>query len=370
MTKDYYQTLGVSKGANKEDIKKAYKELAKKYHPDVSKEPDAEAKFKEVSEAYAILSDDSKRQQYEQFGSEGFQQRYSQEDIFRNFNFEDVFGDIFGERENPFESFFGGGSRRRKSRGNDLRLDIKIKFEEAAFGCKKETRIKKPEKCEECQGTGSKDKKLEICQQCRGTGQVRISRRTPFGTFTQVGGCDECGGQGKTIASPCPTCRGEGRVIKEKTIKINIPKGVDNGNQLKVKGEGEQGARGSSAGDLYVVIHVEESEIFTREGNDVILELPLTFSQAALGDEIKIPTLEKELKLKIPSGTQNATRFRVKGEGIPYLDGYGKGDLYVVVNIVTPKSVSKEQKKLFEQLKKTEEKKSLLDRIKEFAKGN
>jgi len=200
MAKDYYQTLGLSKGANKEEIKKVYKELAKKYHPDVSKEPNAEEKFKEVSEAYAILSDDTKRQQYDQFGNEGFHQKYSQEDIFRNFNFEDVFGDIFGNEGNsPFEAFFGGGSRKKRNRGNDLRYDLSIKFEEAAFGFTKEIRVKKLEICEECQGTGSKDKKTNACEECEGTGQIRVSRRTPFGTFTQVGTCGECNGQGTSV---------------------------------------------------------------------------------------------------------------------------------------------------------------------------
>ena len=368
MAKDYYQTLGLSKNANKEDIKKAYKELAKKYHPDVSKEANAEEKFKEVSEAYAILSDDTKRQQYEQFGSEGFQQRYSQEDIFRNFNFDEVFGDMFND--SPFEMFFGGRSSKRKNRGNDLRYDMEIKFEEAAFGITKEIKVKKPESCEECQGTGSKDEKLGSCKKCQGTGQVRMSRRTPFGTFTQVGTCDECNGEGRRILNECKKCNGEGRILKEKTIKINIPAGVDHGSQLKIKGEGEKGIRGSTSGDLYVVLHVKESEIFERQGNDLVLEIPLTFSQAALGDEIKIPTLEKEVKLKIPTGTQTNTKFRLKGEGIPYLDGYGRGELYVIVKIITPTSISKEQKKLLEQLQKTEDKKSFIEKIKDLAKGS
>ncbi len=366
MAKDYYHSLGLNKNASKEEIKKVYKELAKKYHPDVSKEQNAEEKFKEVSEAYAILSDDTKRQQYDQFGSEGFHQKYSQEDIFRNFNFEDVFGDVFGD--SPFEMFFGGGGRRRKNRGSDLRYDMKIEFEEAVFGCTKEIKVKKPEPCEECKGTGSKDGKLNACRECEGAGQVRASKRTPFGTFTQVTTCPECHGEGKIITNHCNNCKGQGRLIKEKTIKINIPPGVDQDSQLKVRGEGESGIRGTTAGDLYIVINVEESEIFERQGNDIILEIPLSFSQAALGDEIKIPTLEKEIKLKIPEGTQTGMKFRLKGEGIPYLDGYGKGDLYIIVSIITPKSLSKEQKKLLEQLKKTEDKKSLLDRIKEFAK--
>lgn len=366
MAEDYYNILGVSKNVGKEDLKKAYKDLAKKYHPDVNKDKGAEDKFKKISEAYAVLSDDVKRQQYDQFGSEGFHQRYSYEDIFRGFDIDDIFGDMFDG--SPFEMFFGGG-RKRQRRGRDLRYDLEISFEEATFGCTKEVEIKKLDSCDECNGSGSKDGKLDICNECDGTGQVRVSRRTPFGNLTQITTCNICNGEGKSIKNPCKKCEGSGRITKGKKIKINIPAGVDNESQLRVSRGGETGVRGSTTGDLYVVIHVKESEIFERDGYDIYLEVPISFSQAALGDEVKVPTLEKEVTFKIPAGTQPGTKFKLAGKGIPYLDGYGRGDEFVIARVVTPKSLSKEQKKLLEELKKTEEKKSLIDKIKEFAKG-
>jgi len=368
MAEDYYEVLGLKKDASKEEIKKAYKTLAKKYHPDVNKESDSAEKFKKISEAYAVLSDDTKRPQYDQFGKEGFQNKYSQEDIFRNFDFNDIFGDIFSGDGSPFEMFFGGG-RKRQKRGRDLRYDIEIEFEEAIFGCTKEIEIKKLDICDTCDGTGSKDGKLEACKECNGTGQVRVSRRTPFGSFVQVTGCSACNGEGKTITHPCKECNGSGRAHKIKKLKINIPAGVDNESQLRVNKEGESGVRGSISGDLYIVIYVKESEIFEREENNIYLEVPISFSQAALGDEVKIPTLEKEVTLKIPSGTQPGDKFKLSGKGAPYVDGYGRGDQIVIVRVITPKSLNKEQKKLFEELKKNEDKKSLLDKIKEFAKG-
>jgi len=369
MADDYYQTLGVSKSTSKEDIKKAYRDLAKKYHPDISKEKDASEKFKKISEAYAVLGDDTKRSQYDQFGSSGFQQRYSQEDIFRGFDFNDIFGDIFGDGDDVFNMFSHGGSRGRHNRGRDLAYELKIDFKEAVFGCTKEIEIETLGSCDACDGSGSKDRKFETCSTCRGAGQVRISRRTPFGTFSQVSTCDECSGEGKIIKTKCKECNGTGRKTRYKTIKVKVPAGVDNGAKLKVSRAGEAGVRGSSAGDLYVILKVADSDIFERDDNDLYLHVPISFSLAALGDEVKVPTLEKEIGIKIPSGTQSGTKFRLKGQGVPYLDGYGRGDLYVIIDVVTPKSLNKEQKKLFEDLKKTEEKKSLLDKIKEFAQG-
>lgn len=367
MAEDYYNILGVSKNSSKEEIKKAYKSLAKKYHPDVNKDHGDGEKFKKISEAYAVLSDDNKKAQYDQYGEAGFHQKYSQEDIFRGFDVNDIFGDFF-RGDNPFEMFFGGGSRRRTKRGHDLRYDMTISFDEAVLGTTKEIEIEKQAECEECNGTGSSDGKLEVCENCNGAGQVRVSRRTPFGSFTQVAGCNECNGEGKTITYPCNNCKGNGRTKKIKIVKINIPAGVDNGSQLRISREGEAGVRGSNYGDLYVVLHVKPSEIFHRREYDLILEVPITISQAALGDEIKVPTLDKEVSIKIPEGTQPGTQLRLKGKGVPYIDGYGKGDLYVIVNVAIPKRLNKEQKKLFEEIKKSEEKKSLIDRIKEFAK--
>ncbi len=366
MTEDYYQILGVSKSASKEDIKKSYRELAKKFHPDVNKDKDASEKFKKISEAYAVLSDDTKRTQYDQFGSTGFHQRYSQEDIFSGFDFNDVLGDVFGN-DDVFKMFFGG---RRKSdrRGRDLGYEMDISFEEAVFGCTKEIEIETLDSCDKCNGSGSKDSKYSVCDECNGAGQVRVSKRTPFGSFTSVGACSECNGEGKIIHDKCKNCNGTGRAAKRKKVKVKVPAGVDNKSRLRISRAGEAGFRGSTAGDLYVILNVKPSEIFEREDNDLFINVPISFSQAALGDEIKVPTLEKEINIKIPSGTQSGAKFRLSGKGVPYLDGYGKGDLYIIINVATPKHLSKEQKKLFEDLKKTEEKKSLLDKIKEFAK--
>lgn len=366
MEEDYYKILGVSKSASKEEIKKNYRELAKKYHPDVNK--DGAEKFKKISEAYAVLSDDTKRSQYDQFGSTGFHQKYSQEDIFRGFDFEDIFGDAFGD--NIFNMFFGGGGRKRShGRGRDLAYELEIDFNDAVFGCKKEIEIESLTTCDKCNGSGSKDDKFAVCEECNGAGQVRVSRRTPFGSFTQVSTCNECSGEGKTIQNKCKECNGTGRVSKVRSVKINIPAGVDNGSKLKVSRAGEAGLKGGTSGDLYVVLHVKPSEIFDRDENDLYLHVPISFSQAALGDEIKVPTLEKDVNIKIPTGTQSGTKFRLSGKGVPYLDGYGKGDLYVIADVLTPKHLNKEQKRLLEELKKTEDKKSLLEKIKEFAKG-
>jgi len=366
MTKDYYDVLGVGKGSSKDEIKKAYKQLAKKFHPDISKEKDAEARFKEISEAYAVLSDDKKKQQYDTFGSAEFGQKYSKEDIFKGFDFSE-FEDMFGG--SVFDMFFGGGGRRRRqSRGNDLQFSMTIDFEEAVFGIKKDITLKKLAKCKACDGTGAENKDLISCPNCNGQGQVRSVQRTMFGAFQTVSACRACGGQGQTPKHDCNTCGGEGVVEERVEVSINIPAGVDDGSRLRVPGEGEAGTRGSRAGDLYIDVSVRPSDIFKREGNDLYLDLPITFSQAALGDEIKIPTLEKEVKIKIKAATQSGTHYKLSGKGVPSVNGYGRGDLYVIANIITPKKLSKDQKALFTKLKKTEEKKSILDRIKEFAK--
>jgi|SRR3989344_310363 len=367
MAEDYYNILGINKSSSKEEIKKAYKKLAMQHHPDRNPgNKEAEEKFKKVSEAYAVLSDDTKRSQYDQFGSEGFHQRYSSEDIFSGFDINDIFGEIFSG--SGFGDIFGGRGRKRQSRGNDLAYELRINFEESAKGTTKKIEFEKLSECNKCNGAGSEDGKLNACEECNGAGQVRISRRTPFGTFQQINTCSVCRGEGKTISKKCRQCDGSGRIMQRHSLNIKVPAGVETGSRLRISREGESGLRGNTPGDLYVIIRVEESDIFEREGNDIYLHVPITFSQAALGDEVNIPTLDKEVTLKIPSGTQNGTEFRLKGKGIPYLDRYGVGDQYVVVDIVVPKSLSKEQKKLFTELKKTEEKKSLLDKIKEFAK--
>ncbi len=361
MTKDYYETLGVSKNSSKEEIKQAYKKLAMKYHPDRNKEKGAEDKFKEISAAYAVLSDDKKKDHYDKFGSEEFQQRYSQEDIFRGFDF----GDIFGG-DSIFDMFFGGGNRRQSNRGRDLRTDIDIEFEEAYKGITKEIKVNKLSECEKCSGSGSKDGKKSKCETCHGEGQVKRTVRTPFGMFAQVTTCNKCEGEGTEMKNPCDKCEGEGRVNKTEEIKVKIPAGVDDGNRLRVSEKGEQGIRGGQAGDLYVIINVKPSKIFIRDGNDVTLKVPISFTQAALGDEVKIPTLEGDITLKIPAGTQSNTKFKMKGKGFPYLDGYGKGDQFIIAIVQTPTKINKEQKKLLEELGKNEDKKSFIDKIMEF----
>ena len=358
MAKDYYNTLGVSKGTSKEEIKKAYKKLAKQYHPDLNKEAGAEEKFKEISEAYAVLSDDSKRQQYDTYGAEGFQQRYSAEDIFRGFDFG---GDSI------FDMFFGGGSRNRQ-KGRDIHTEITVTFDDAMHGISRDIRFDTLSTCHTCSGTGSADGKKHTCQMCQGQGQVRQQRQTPFGVFMQVVTCRECQGEGKTISQPCSPCDGEGRVYRTESVQVKIPAGVHSGMQLRVPGKGEAGKQGKHQGDLYVHITVEESDIFIRQDNDLFLEIPLTFSQVALGDEVSVPTLDKEVTLKITSGTQSGTKFRLKGKGVPYVDGFGKGDLYVIARVQTPQKLTKEQKDLFQKLKKGDGEKSLLEKIKEFTK--
>lgn len=369
MADDYYEILGVKKNASEEEIKKSYKQLAKKYHPDLNKEKGAEAKFKEISEAYAVLSDKQKRQQYDTFGKEGFHQRYSTEDIFRGFDFRTIFGDedFFGS--SIFDMFFGGARRQQRRKGRDLRFKLDISFEEAVFGTQKEIKLRKAETCEVCDGTGAYKKELETCDTCKGSGQVRRAARTPFGSFMQVNTCPSCAGRGKYAKKSCNSCDGEGRVEILKKVKVNIPAGVDTGSTLRVSGEGEAGPHGASSGDLYITVEVEESDIFKRDGNDVYVEVPITFSQAALGCELKVPTLKKEVTVRIPPGTQSGTHVRLKHEGVPDIHGYGPGDLYVIVEVATPTKLSKEQKQLFEKLAKTEEKKSILEKIKEWTRG-
>lgn len=341
MTKDYYETLGVSKDASKEEIKKAYKKLAKKYHPDLNK--DSAEKFKEINEAYSVLSNDNKRTNYDRFGSaddqfSGFQGGYS--GGFSGGFSEDIFSDIF-------DSFFGG--RRRRSsvkRGADLRYEIEIEFDEAVFGTKKEIKLNKLNKCDSCNGSGSENGEMQTCYQCNGTGTVMRHFKTPFGVVQQSTICPECKGKGKNIKDKCPKCKGSGRVKETKTINVTIPAGVDNGSNLRVTGEGEAGVNGGPSGNLYITIFVKPHKFFERDGLNIHLDYPITFTQAALGDEVKVPTLKEDVKMKIPPGTQSHTLFRLREKGVPSLEGYGKGDQLVRVIIKTPKNLSSKQKKL------------------------
>jgi len=365
--KDYYEILGVNKSSSSEEIKKAYKKLAMEFHPDRNKSKEAEEKFKEISEAYAVLSDSEKKKTYDNYGHAGFDQKYrTQEDIFRGANFDDIFRDIFGDSgfgDDIFSSFFGG--RRGRKRGADLRYDLEVSFEDAVFGITKTLKIPKMVKCDSCDGTGALDGKLQTCSKCHGSGQYRVNQRTPFGIFATVITCSECKGEGKMASEKCDKCRGKGLREEIKEIKVKIPAGVDNGNRIKVSHEGEE-IKNGNPGDLYLFLHVKTHKFFKREGDDLILEMPISISQAVLGSEIKIPTMENEVKIKIPSGTQSGTIFRVKDKGVSNVHNEIKGDLLVKVNVEIPKKLSKKEKETFETLMKEEEKvnESFLEKLK------
>lgn len=357
--RDYYEVLGVGRDATEEEIKKAYRKLARQYHPDVNKSPDAAEKFKEINEAYQVLSDPQKRAMYDKFGHAGVDPNAAQGGFgggtggfgdfgdFGDFGGFDFGKDIFG---NIFENFFGGGfSESRKSgpvRGADIRFDLEITLEDAFFGAEKEIELYRIEACSKCGGTGAKPGGSKTCPVCGGRGQVRQVQNTPFGRYISITTCTRCGGNGIVIEDPCPECHGTGKVRASRKIKVKIPPGVDTGSKLRLAGEGEPGTMGGPAGDLYVVIHVKPHKLFVRQGDDLIYEAPISFVQAALGAEIEIPTLDGRARLKIPEGTQPGTRFRIKGKGMPRLRGYGRGDLHVRVDVVVPKKLTEKQKEL------------------------
>ncbi|WP_240371198.1 molecular chaperone DnaJ [Anoxybacteroides rupiense] len=348
MTKrDYYEVLGVSKTATKDEIKKAYRKLSKQYHPDINKSPDAAEKFKEIKEAYEVLSDDQKRAHYDQFGHTDPNQGFGG---FRSDDFD--FGG-FGGFEDIFSSFFGGGRRRDPNApraGADLQYTMTLTFEEAVFGKETDIEIPREETCDTCHGSGAKPgTKKETCSHCGGTGQISIEQATPFGRIVNRRACHYCGGTGQFIKEKCATCGGSGRVKKRKKIHVKIPAGIDDGQQLRVAGQGEPGINGGPAGDLYIVFRVEPHEFFERHDDDIYCEIPLTFAQAALGDEIEVPTLHGKVKLKIPAGTQTGTKFRLKGKGVPNVRGYGQGDQHVIVRIVTPTKLTEKQKQLLRE---------------------
>jgi len=360
--KDYYEILGVSRDASPEEIKKAYRQLAIKYHPD--RNPDnpkeAERKFKEISEAYKILSDPEKRKIYDQYGHAGLEAEgvgagagFSGFDFDPFKVFEEVFGrSSFGEGffgEDIFEDFFGRRTRPRSKEarpGKDLHYVVKISFEEAAFGVKKELQIPRYEKCEICGGSGvAPGSQSEICPTCKGKGYIEVTQ----GFFSISRTCTRCQGRGTIIRNPCKNCRGTGRVYRTRRVKVNIPAGVDNGSRLRLRGEGEAGVGGGPPGDLYLTIKVNSHPIFKREGNNIICEVPITFSQAALGGEVVVPTLEGKVKMKIPPGTQTNKIFRLRGKGIPHLHSYGRGDQWVRVIVETPVNLTREQKELLKK---------------------
>lgn len=344
--KDYYEVLGVAKTASEDEIKKAFRKLARKYHPDVNRDDPkvAEEKFKEANEAYEVLSDPERRAQYDQFGHAAFEGGAQGQGGFGGFGGSGGFSDIF-------DMFFGqsgfGGRQAGPERGSDLRYDLEVTFEQAAFGLETEIQVPRTEDCSACQGTGAAPgTHPETCSQCRGTGQQQVVQNTPFGRMVNVRTCDRCRGEGKIVKTPCRECHGKGKVRAKRKIKIKIPPGVDNGSRLRVAYEGEAGTRGGQPGDLYVYIFVKQHKLFTREGNDVICEVPITFVQAALGDEVQVPTLDGQIKLTIPEGTQTGTVFRLKEKGVPHLRGSGRGDQHVRVKVTTPKKLTEQQREL------------------------
>ncbi|MDD3106547.1 MAG: molecular chaperone DnaJ [Bacilli bacterium] len=368
--RDYYEVLGVSKTASEDEIKKAYRSLAKKFHPDISKEPNATEKFKEVQEAYEILSDPAKREQYNQFGHQA-QNMGQGFDGFSGFG--GGFGG-FGGFEDILSSIFGGSRRESGSgnmRGSDLRTTITISFEEAAFGVEKEITITKYETCHACSGLGAQSKNdIEVCPKCRGRGRVVIEQNSLFGRIQTEAACPTCNGKGKVIKNKCQVCGGEGRVKKPSKIKVKIPSGIDDGQGFKLSGYGEAGVNGGVNGDLYVNVAVKPHEIFIRDNLNIILEMPITFSQAALGDNIDVPTLTGNVNLKIPSGTQTGTKFKLANKGINNARTNSTGHQFVIVNIVTPTRLTNEQRDLFSRLARTDEKSSsIFEKIKKFFKS-
>lgn len=359
--RDYYEVLGVNKKASQEEIKNAYRRLAKKYHPDVNPDnkKEAEEKFKETAEAYEVLSDPEKRAQYDQFGHEGMKNifgagGFSWSDFTHFSDIEDILSSFFGGGR--FEDFFTPtGTQRAKRtkrtyRGADLRHDLEITLKEAAFGCEKTITIDRNEVCALCNGSGAKPGVgTKQCPTCKGSGQVRFSQ----GFFSIAQTCDKCRGEGTIIITPCSKCNGRGKISRTRTITVKIPAGVDTGSRIRLRGEGEGGGYGGEPGDLYVFIAVKEDKTFIRENNNILCELPLSFSEVALGTEIKVPTLDGEkIKMKIPAGTQSHQIFRLKGKGIPSLHGYGRGDQFVRVIVITPTKLNERQKQLFEELRR------------------
>ena len=346
--RDYYEVLGISKNATQDEIKSAFRKLAKKYHPDVSKEPDAEAKFKEAQEAYAVLSDESKRQQYDQFGHAAFQNGGGGAGGFGGFDFSGFdYGDIF---ENLFGGSFGGRTS-RSHRGSDTLLRMKLTFEEAIFGCKKDISIDVVEDCKECNGKGGFGE--STCDKCHGSGTITSEQHTIFGSFLSKTTCPKCSGIGKSYDRTCAKCRGNGRVETKKDLEIKVPAGVDTGTRLKLSGKGSAGTNGGPNGDLYIEFNVSDHEYFIRDENDIYIEAPITITEAVLGCKKEIPTLYGNITLTIPAGSESGDKHRIKGKGVNNETIRRKGDMYIILKIVTPKKLSKDQKKLLEQLNKT-----------------
>lgn len=347
--KDYYELLGLQKGASEDEIKKAFRKLAIKYHPDKNKgDKEAEEKFKEINEAYQVLTDPQKKAQYDQFGTTDFSGAGGFDGGFDFSNmggFGDIFDSFFGG------GFSGGGSRRRNGpeRGADVETNVNLTFEEAVFGAEKEININRHENCESCNGTGAKSgTSPKTCDKCGGTGQIRVQRNTPLGNFVSMSTCDKCAGKGKIISDPCSTCRGTGKERKQRKIKVNIPAGVDTGNIIPLRGQGEHGSNNGPAGDLYVNIKVANHAVFKRKGFDIYIDTHLSFGKATIGTEIKVPTVDGDVKYTVPAGTQPGTVFRLRGKGVPRVNSSGRGDQYVNVIVDIPKNLNEKQREALE----------------------
>jgi len=348
--RDYYEILGVPRNATEDQIRSAYRQQALKYHPDRNREPGAAEQFKAVTEAYEVLRDGDKRAMYDRFGHTGSEAPFGAGGFggFGGFGFEDI-----------FETFFGAGTttrsrRTRAQRGADLRHELNLSFEEAVFGCEKELDVARHEACETCHGSGLEPgTEPTTCPRCGGAGELRRATQTVFGQFVNVSLCDRCQGEGRIVTTPCHTCHGTGRVRVNKRLRVSVPAGIDDTSQIRLAGEGEPGAQGGTPGNLYINIHVEPHRYFRRQGNDLLLDVPINFAQAALGAEVEIPTLDEPARIHIPAGTQNGRVVRVRGKGVPYLRAGGRGDLQVKLHVVTPTDLTDEQRQLLEKLAQT-----------------
>ena len=357
--RDYYEVLGVEKNAAEDQIKKAYRKLAAKYHPDVNHEADAEDKFKEINEAYEVLSDADKRARYDQYGFSGVDPNFSAGgnpfEGFGGFSGFGGFGDIFGD-------FFGGGTRTRSggnraARGENVVVQVEVSFEEAAFGCKKDVSFSRIETCDQCHGSGcAEGSQPETCPQCRGSGQVRTTQSFMGMTMQSTTACPTCGGKGKLIKNPCTRCKGKGRIKRTQRQTVEVPAGIDDGQAFRVSGRGSAGANGGPNGDLMVNVRIRPHELFTRDGANVYCEMPISFCQAACGAEIEVPTLDGKVRYTVPEGTQTGTTFRLKGKGIPYVGYKNRGDQYVTVTVETPTKLNQTQKDLLRQFDQATEK--------------
>jgi molecular chaperone DnaJ len=367
--RDYYEVLGIGRQAGQDEIRSSYRRLAKQFHPDVNKDGGAEDKFKEVSEAYAVLSDDQKRAAYDRYGHAGVSGANAPD--FSGFGVEDIFESIFGG--------FGArtNSRRSPRRGADLRFDLTISFEESMAGVEKEVQVTRHETCPTCKGSGAEPGTTPVrCATCNGSGEVRQVRQTFLGSMVNVTTCPTCQGKGETIATPCHTCHGRTQVRQTRHLTVNIPPGVDSGTQIRLSGEGEPGINGGPNGNLYVAITVTAHKHFRRQGEDIILEVAINLAQAALGTDISVPTINGQEKIKIPAGTQPGTTFHLRGKGVPRLQRSGRGDMYVLVTVATPTNLSNEQKKLLKDLAKSlpsealPQEHGLIDRVHEVDPGS